>query len=204
VQKKLLIVLTGIIFTGILYWIFGGTAQIKNYPLKQGPIVAFGDSLVFGYGSTEGNDFVSLLSRKIAEPIINLGVSGDTTVQGLLRIDDVLAQKPRITLILLGGNDFLKKIDKVETFKNLRTIITTIQNSGSAVILVGVRGGLLFDSVDGLYKDLAQETGSAYVSDILDGLFGDMRYMSDAIHPNDAGYARVALRIYPTLANLLR
>lgn len=202
-RKKLLI--GGIIISiGILYWVFGGIPQIKNYPLKQGPIVAFGDSLVFGYGSTEGNDFVSLLSRKIGEPIINLGVSGDTTEQGLLRINEVLIQKPRITLILLGGNDFLKKIDKAETFKNLRTIITTIQSSGSAVILVGVRGGLFFDSVDDLYADLAHETGSAYVSDILEGLFGDMRYMSDTVHPNDTGYARVALRIYPTLANLLR
>jgi acyl-CoA thioesterase I len=204
VQKKLLLVVGAVIVIGAFYVIFGGSTKIKNYPTTVGPIVAFGDSLVFGYGSTAGNDFVTLLSKKLGEPITNLGVSGDTAAQGLARIEQVTELKPRVTLVLLGGNDFLRKVNKAETFANLRQIITTIQTSGSAVLLLGVRGGLLIDSVDGQYKSLAKETGSAYVSNVLDGLFGDSRYMFDAIHPNDLGYAMIADRIYPVLLKLSR
>lgn len=203
-QKKLLLIGAALILVGAFYFIFGGSTKIKNYPTGSGPIVAFGDSLVFGVGSTPGKDFVSLLSAQIGEPIVNLGVSGNTTAQGLARISEVTDLKPRLTLVLLGGNDFLRRVDREETFANLRTIIAQIQASGSAVILLGVRGGLLIDSVDGLYEDLAEETGSAYVSNVLDGLFGDMRYMSDAIHPNDVGYAKVAEKVYPVLIKYIR
>lgn len=178
--------------------------KIKNYPPKDGPIVAFGDSLVAGNGSTLGNDFVSLLSTKIGEPIINLGIPGDTTAGGLARIDSLLEENPRVVILLLGGNDFIRKVAREETFSNLRAIINKIQASGSVVVLLGVRGGLLADSADGLFKDLAKETGSAYVPNVLSGLFADSRYMSDAIHPNDAGYIRVADKVYEVLKDVIK
>jgi acyl-CoA thioesterase I len=186
-------------------WFFwGGKTNIKNYPLKDGSIVAFGDSLVEGVGASKGHDFSSLLSQKIGEPIINLGISGNTSAQGLARIQDVLDEKPRLVLVLLGGNDFLRKVPRDETIRNLRAIIAKVQESGAAVLLLGVRGGLFTDSASGLYEDLADETQSVYVSNVLDGLFGDTRYMFDAIHPNDAGYVRVADKIYPVLAKILK
>ncbi len=178
--------------------------KIKNYPPKDGPIVAFGDSLVAGNGSTPGNDFVSLLSTKIGEPIINLGIPGDTTAGGLARIDSLFDENPRVVILLLGGNDFIRKVAREETFSNLRAIINKIQASGSVVVLLGVRGGLLADSADGLFKDLAKETGSAYVPNVLSGLFADSRYMSDAIHPNDAGYIRVADKVYEVLKDVIK
>lgn len=188
----------------VVFLIFGREREIKNYPPKQGPVVAFGDSLVEGVGSSKGNDFVSILSRKIDEPIINLGVSGNTTADGLKRIDEVLVTEPRLVMVLLGGNDFLRKVPRKETFDNLKTIVTRIQERGAIVVLLGVRGGLFTDSADGLYEDLAKETGSAYVSNVLDGLFADSRYMSDAIHPNDTGYIKVADRVYPILEKLVK
>jgi len=60
--------------------------DIANYPPKGGPIVAFGDSLVAGVGSTPGNDFVSILSREIGEPVENLGLAGNTTEMAFERI----------------------------------------------------------------------------------------------------------------------
>lgn len=204
-MKKILIscgVIVAIIIA--IFVIFGGEPNIKNYPPKQGPIVAFGDSLVEGVGSSKGNDFVSILSRKINEPIINLGVSGNTTVDGLERIDEVLVTEPRIVIVLLGGNDFLRKVPRKETFDNLKTIVTRIQERGAIVILLGVRGGLFSDSANGLFEELAEETGSAYVSNVLQGLFADSRYMFDAIHPNDTGYIRVADKVYPVLEKLLK
>lgn len=175
-----------------------------SLPLGDGPVIALGDSLVYGYGATAGRDFVSLLSARIGEPIVNMGVSGDTTAGGLARVDEVVAREPRAVILLLGGNDFLRKVPRAQTFANLKSIIQKLQASGARVLLLGVRGGLLSDSADSDFKRLADETGVEYVPDVLDGLFGDSRYMSDSIHPNDAGYARVAERVYPALAKTLK
>lgn len=173
-------------------------------PLGDGPIVAFGDSLVAGYGATSGKDFISLLSARIGEPIINMGVPGDTTTDGLARIDDVIAREPRAVILLLGGNDFLRKVPRNQAFANLKAIIQKLQASGARVLLLGVRGGLLADNASSDFKKLARETGVEFVPDVLDGLFADSRYMYDSIHPNDAGYAKVAERVYPALAKILR
>lgn len=204
-NRKLLFIIGGIIAIVIaLFVVFSSDREIRNYPPKEGPILAFGDSLVEGVGATRGNDFVSILSRKIGEPIINLGRAGDTTAQGLLRIGEALELEPRIVIVLLGGNDFLRKVPSAETFSNLREIVAKFQDSGSAVLVLGVRSGLFSDRADELYESLAEETRSAYVPDVLSGLFGDQRYMSDAIHPNDAGYARIAERVSVALAKLLK
>jgi lysophospholipase L1-like esterase len=188
----------------VIFLIFGRGPNVKNYPPKSGPIVAFGDSLVSGYGSTKGNDFVSLVSQKIGEPIINLGVSGNTSADGLARINDVLDKSPRITILLLGGNDFLKKLPIEQTSLNLRQIIKKLQDNGSIVVLVGVRNGLLNDTADDFFEDLADRTGSLYISNVLAGIFSDTRYMSDAVHPNNAGYAKIAERIAKEIKPILR
>ena len=203
-KKNAYLLGAGFVIGAALFVVFGGEPDIKNYPPKDGPIVAFGDSLVQGVGATIGNDLISLLSKKIGEPIVNLGISGNTTAQGLERVDEVLQKEPRVAIVLLGGNDYLRKVPISETFSNLRTIIERIQASGSIVLLLGVRGGLISDRFDSYYEDLAEETGSAYVSDVLSGLITDQRYMSDAIHPNDIGYARIAERVVPVLKEIMR
>jgi len=179
-------------------------AAIKNYPPDGTTIVAFGDSLVEGVGATDGNDFVSVLSREIGEPIINLGISGNTTEQGLARIDDVLSQDPKIVILLLGGNDYLRRIPQTTTRQNLATMIERIQAEGAVVVLLGVRGGILRDNFDAMYEELADTYDTAYVSDVLDGLFGNNAYMADGIHPNDAGYALIAERVANELEPLLK
>lgn len=184
----------------VLWWFFFAGYEIVNDPPRNDTIVAFGDSLVFGTGATQGNDFVSVLSRKIGKPIINLGVPGDTTTQGLARISDVLEEKPGIVLVLLGGNDYLRKVPPEQTIVQLRTIITTLQKDGALVVLLGVRGGILHDGFSRPFAQLAEETGSLYVSDVLEGLIGNMTYMSDGVHPNDAGYATIAERVYKVIA----
>ncbi len=163
-----------------------------------------GDSLIEGIGATNGNDLVSDLSKKIAQPIVNLGVSGNTTADGLARIDAVIEMKPQIVIVLLGGNDYLKKVPKEQTFKNLETIVTKLQESGSIVLLLGVQGGIFSDQFESLFKDLAKRKGVGYVSNVLDGLVTHSEYMSDAVHPNDIGYAKIADRVYPVLKSLLK
>jgi len=187
-----------------VYLFFFNTAPIANYPSAGTDIVAFGDSLVAGTGSSDGHDFVSLLSGAIGQPIVNLGVPGDTTADGLARINGLDAYKPKVVLLLLGGNDYLKRIPQEQTFANLAAIIKDIQSRGAIVLLLGVRGGLFGDHFSSGFEDLRDTYHTAYVSNVLDGLLGDKQYMSDQVHPNDAGYRLIAERIAPVLKELLQ
>ncbi len=180
------------------------TAPITNYPSSGTDIIAFGDSLVFGTGATKGNDFVSLLSQRIGQPIVNVGHPGDTTADGLARLHDIDRYKPKVVLLLLGGNDYLRRVKSEETFANLGKIIDDLHKRGAIVLLLGIRGGVLRDNFDAEFKKLHTTYQTAYVSNVLDGLLGDQTLMSDNIHPNDLGYAKVADRVEPVLKQLLR
>lgn len=180
------------------------TTTITNYPSSGTDLIAFGDSLVAGSGATEGNDFVSVLSRRIGEPIINLGVPGDTTAQGLARINELDQYHPKVVLLLLGGNDHLQKVPIETTFANLATLIQNIQARGAIVLLLGVRGNLFGDSFAPQFEKLRDTYHTAFVSDVLSGLFENPKYMADEVHPNDAGNQIIAERIYPVLAPLLK
>lgn len=178
---------------------------VTNYPAHGGTIVAFGDSLVEGVGTTPGHTFVDLLSARIGEPIVNLGVSGDTTADGVARIAQVLAEEPRIVIVLLGGNDALHKVEPTQTVANMRTIIERINDAGAAVLLVAPPGGLYFSrTYEREYERLARTYGLAYVPNILQGFLGQPTLMADTIHPNDAGHVRMADRIEPPLRVLMR
>ena len=188
-----------------LFWYFRGGLPQAARPTAGSTIVAFGDSLVEGYGATPGNDFVSLLSRRLGVPILNAGHGGDTTAAALSRVDrDVLSRDPRIVIVLLGGNDFLRRVPKEQTFANLSTIVERIRSKGAAVVIVGVNGGLWRDPYSGEYEKVARRTSAGFVPDILDDILGDQRLMADSIHPNDLGYRIVADRVEPALRQLLR
>jgi len=179
--------------------------DVKNYPLiRYGTIIAFGDSLIEGVGSTKGNDLASLLSRGIGEEVINEGRSGDTTITALSRVNDVLELDPKIVILLLGGNDYLKHVPKEETFQNLENMITIFQNKGAIVVLLGVRGGALKDNYDSDFEDLSRRMGTFYISNVLDGLLGKKEYMYDTVHPNDAGYKMISERVLPILKDILK
>ncbi len=196
--------LIGVLIVFLIFFFFSQKNEIVNYPPKDGTVVAFGDSLVKGVGAAEDLGFISVLQGKIGEEIVNLGVPGDTTRDGLARIEEVRVLEPRIVILLLGGNDYLQKIPKEETFTNLKTIIKTLQQDGTLVVLLGVRGGLLTDGYDEAFDDLASESGVVFVPDILDGVFGKASLMSDAVHPNAAGYALIAERVYEAIKGVLR
>ena len=197
-------VLVVIIVTWFLF--FRDAAPIKNYPPANpnGEIIAFGDSLLEGVGSTEGKDLVSLLSAELGEPIRNFGRSGDTTESALKRLPEIFeeAPNPKIAIILLGGNDFLRRVPKEETFKNLGIIIDQFQKRGAIVLLLGIRGGVLSDSFEEEFEILQKTYQTAHIPNVLKGLLGDSRYMYDSIHPNDAGYQKIAEKVAPILKML--
>lgn len=193
-----------LVCTPFLYFVFRSDEPIKNYPPKNHTVVAFGDSLVEGVGATAGNDFSSDLGRNLGISIINKGKSGDTTATGLLRLQSVLDENPGVVLVLLGGNDVIRRVPKEETFKNLGTIIERLEGSGAIVILLGVRGGILGDGYGEDYKNLAKRYQTLYVPNVLEGLITNPELMHDSIHPNDKGYKIIADRIAPVLKDVLK
>jgi len=196
-----LFVFVGIV--GIFVWFTNKSPHVTNYPTAGTTIILFGDSLAWGQGASEGHDIASLLSKRLGRAVLNLGVPGDTTADGLKRINDMLTHDPRVVIMLLGGNDALQHVPIEQTFANLATIIEHIQASGAAVLLVGEPGGLYGSRYPKEYEALATRYGVAYIPNILHGLFGRATYMSDLIHPNDAGYAIATDRIEPILRDLL-
>lgn len=204
--KKITIIalIFGIILCSIVFFTIRKNKKITNYPPSGNTIIAFGDSLVKGVGSTNGNDFVTLLSKQSGEPIINMGISGNTSIDGLNRIDTVNIKDPKIVLLLLGGNDFLRKVPLEQTFKNIDDIVISLQKNGAVVILLGVPSGILLDQYDENFEKIAKSRGTLYVPNVLSGILGHVEYMSDAIHPNDLGYKKIADKIYPVLKKSLK
>ena len=148
---------------------------------------------------------MSLLSARVGVPIVNAGRSGDTTGSALARLDSaVLSRNPRIVIVVLGGNDVLRRVPHEETFANLDAIVGRIRGRGAAVILVGLSVGVFTDAYGNGYENLARRTSSGLVPDVLAGILGHPDLMADQIHPNDRGYRMMADRIEPALRDLLK
>ena len=98
--------------------------------------------------------------------------------------EDVLSQDPRMVILLLGGNDALRKVSVDGTSNRLATMIDQIHQTGAAVVLVGVRGSLLEDQYEDEFDALAEAKQTNSVPDIFSGIFGHPSLMADAIHPN--------------------
>jgi len=163
-------------------------------------IICFGDSLTAGIGAEAGMDYPAQLAKMLDKPVINEGISGDTTATALRRLNrDVLSAEPDVVLITLGGNDLKNGIAKKNAFNNLKYIVETIQKQGARVII----GGLKFPGRDyGFgqgYEDLAQQTGATLIPNIFEGIVDNPDLMSDPIHPNADGYRIVARRFYTAL-----
>lgn len=204
-NKNIGIIITIIIlFIGIILSITNNKTSIKNNDSKGKTIVAFGDSLIQGIGTATDKNFISLLAKNTGESIINLGRSGDTTETALTRIDTVLDQNPKLVLILLGGNDYLRKIPIDQTFSNLGQIIQKIQDNGSAVILLGIRGGILFDQFENRFEKLSNTYETGYVPDVLKGLIDKVEFMSDPIHPNEKGYFSIYKKVEPEFLKIMK
>ena len=163
-------------------------------------IICFGDSLTFGTGATRNKSYPAQLSAMIGQPVINAGIPGNTTADGLERLKiDVLKKSPRIVLITLGGNDLKNGVRKDVAFMNLKTIIEAIQAEGGLVILGGVKFIILDKGYGKMYKKLAKETDILLIPNILSGLIGKDKYMSDSIHPNAAGYEIMAQKFHKAI-----
>lgn len=164
-------------------------------------IVAFGDSLTHGTGASADESYPAALSRLINHPVINAGMPGETTAEGLQRLPDILeAHQPKLILLCLGGNDMLRRQDAAQTEANLRAMIQSIRAKGANVVLIGVPEPKLFSGPPAFYEQIAGEFSLPYEGEVFNEVLKDNRLKSDPIHANAAGYRVVAER----LAELLK
>lgn len=188
-----------ILITLIISILTTGCAKESLTPLpNNSTIVAFGDSLTFGYGASPNDSYPSVLKNKINMTVINEGISGDTTEDGLDRIYEVLEEnKPALILIGLGGNDMLRKISEEKIKANLKKLIDISQENGVQVVLLATPKPSLIGAFTSLsdadfYKEIAEEKNVPLIEDVYSKWLSDQEYKSDPIHLNAKGYEKVA------------
>jgi lysophospholipase L1-like esterase len=186
---------------GAVVLVLGGLWLLRPGPEVANPhpwgesIVCFGDSLTAGTGAPSGMSYPEQLERLLGEPVINAGRPGDTTASALARLDDdVLALRPRLVLITLGGNDLMQGTPADEAMTRLETIVRRIHRQGALAVVGGLDPPLLDKGYGSAYDELARQTRCVLIDDILQDVLGRQDLMSDQIHPNADGYAIVARR----------
>ena len=178
--------------------------KVRNIRSAGKTIVCFGDSLTEGVGASEGEDYPSALSRQLALPVVNAGRRGDTTADALERLSDaVLSKNPRLVILLLGGNDFLRQRPRQETRTNLEEIVQRVQTQGAIVAIAGIKLGLFTDEYGEIFEQTAEKFGALYIPQVMKGSLGKSSLKSDPIHPNGAGYRLMAERIAEKIKPLL-
>ncbi|MCX5694250.1 MAG: GDSL-type esterase/lipase family protein [Candidatus Omnitrophica bacterium] len=171
--------------------------EIRNVNAKGANIICFGDSITFGYGANQGEDYPTALGKLVNLPVINAGVDGDTTFEALERLEgDVLDKDPRLVIVEFCGNDFLKKVPRADTVRNLAEIIDRIQAKGAMVALVDISAGVFFREYRREFKKLATQKKAIFVPVLLNKIITNPAMKSDFFHPNARGYQVIAKRIY--------
>lgn len=156
---------------------------------RDATILAFGDSITYGYGVMQKDSYPAQLQKKTGLHVINAGISGEESPEGLQRLPSLLVNKPDLVIICHGGNDILRKRSEDELKSNLIAMINLIKESGAKVLLVGVPNfGMLGVKTHSLYEEVANETGVFFEEDVLSFVEADNRLKIDYIHPNRQGY----------------
>ena len=182
--------------------------SLNTLAAKQITIMLYGDSLMAGYGLNQNENLSSALAAKFnlketAVLIINASVSGNTTSNGLARLDWSLGESPNIVILCLGANDMLRGIDPKYIKENLNTMISKINESGSKVILAGMRspksmGGIYQQRFDQMYKEIAEEHDLTFMPFLLESIALEKKYLqNDYKHPNALGIQVMANNLYP-------
>ncbi len=173
-------------------------------------VMLYGDSLMAGYGLAQNETLATELSSNFENinfpvNIINASISGNTSKNGLSRVDWSLGDKPNIVVVCLGANDMLRGLDPALTMENLDAIITKFNQSGSVVILAGMQSSESMGpdyqiQFDGIYPKLASKHGLIFMPFLLkDVALEKDKLQADYKHPNEEGIKIIASNLYPYL-----
>ena len=169
------------------------TPQIPPLP-EDAVVLAFGDSLTYGTGAPAAESYPAVLERLIGRRVLRDGVPGEVTGAGLRRLEGALRRhQPDLLILCHGGNDFLRRHDRAATEANLDAMIGLARGLGISVVLIGVpEPGLWLSEGAELYARLAEAHRLPYEGEILADILKSPGLKSDRIHPNAAGYRRLA------------
>jgi acyl-CoA thioesterase I len=183
-------------------------ALAPAYSAEPVRILAFGDSLTAGYGLAEQDTLPTRLAdalNKMGRPVImiNGGVSGDTSADGVSRLDWALADKPQIMVLALGANDMLRGLDPKVTRANLEAIIRKTKAAGVEIVLAGMLsppnlGAEYKAAFDAIYPELAKAHNLLFMPFLLQDVAQDSDLnQADGIHPNGNGVAIIVRNLLP-------
>lgn len=162
----------------------------------EATILAFGDSLTYGTGTSRDKTYPAVLENLIRHKVINAGIPGEISAKGLSRLPGLITQhRPALIIICHGGNDILRKMDLSKTKNNIQQMINLARQNKIQVILVGVPEFGLFLNTIALYPELAESNKLPIANDILADIIGKNSLKSDQIHPNAKGYQMFAVAI---------
>lgn len=178
-------------------------------------IVCFGDSLTAGHGASAGHSYPDYLQRLLDSHgyhyrVLNMGISGDTSKDGVERLPNVLAAHPSIAVVEFGGNDVLRGLPISATRANLDRIIATLQHAGIKVALAGITlppnyGSDYIRSIGQTYALAAKKFNVPLLPFILTNVYTvPGAIQPDGIHPTDKGNALVARNIFTLLKPMLK
>ncbi len=163
-------------------------------------ILTFGDSLTSGVGARKNKNYPAVLAQLTGLQVINAGIAGETTAQGLARLGQALDQaSPDLVILIEGGNDMLRGLDLVQAKANLRKMVMLIRQRNIDLVLMGVPKKSLFLSVHPMYEELATELDLVFDGELLVELQGTAALKSDIVHFNEMGYQKMAESIYAIL-----
>jgi lysophospholipase L1-like esterase len=173
--------------------------RIRNERPGDGAIVCFGDSLTAGFGAEPGRSYPDVLHELLGREVVNRGRNGDTAGEALARLDDVLALRPKVVVVTLGGNDMLQRLPVPQTVAAMDHIFDSLLDTGALVAFVAIDPPLASTARMDAIRTLCRERGILWIGDAMSGLWQDRARMSDQIHPNAAGYRVMAERVAAAL-----
>ena len=191
-RNKVFIFLLMAILLGIGLTSCSSTARLPRLA-DDAVVVAFGDSITFGTGANPQESYPAVLENLIRRRVVNAGVPGEVTATGLSRLPEILErEKPALLILCHGGNDQLRHLDLRQTADNIREMIRLAKQRAVAVVLIAVPSPGIFVSPAPMYRDIAKELTIPLEEETLSSILADGSLKSDYIHPNAAGYRRLA------------
>ena len=180
---------------GISFFLLVGCTQKVNLPPLggNGVLLAFGDSLTFGTSAGENESYPAVLEQLTGHKVLNYGVPGEISVEGLARLPGVLEhEKPALLILCHGANDLLRHMDQRGAAENLRGMIRQARQRGISIILIAVPVFNLSLKPLEFYSKVANEFGIPIEAKALPRNLARGSLKSDNIHPNAAGYRQLA------------
>jgi lysophospholipase L1-like esterase len=173
----------------------GEPARLPRLP-GDAVVLAFGDSITFGTGAAESQSYPAQLEALIGRRVVGAGVPGEVSAQALARLPGALDEHaPRLLLLCIGGNDFLRRLGNEQAEKNVRAMVQHAKGRGVDVLLIGTPEPGLSVTPPKYYAAIAGDFSLPYEDSVVGEVLRNAELKSDPIHPNARGYRVIAERL---------